>query len=236
MPPSYLLSKFIREMETCEKPMLIHCQSGIDRSGTAAALSAMAVGGEGYYKARRHSFVPPGPWKRKRENKYVHISDLFIKFEDHCRENEIVPTWPRFKEWAERVYQAYHHYFFVNYSLPEQVVLSPGQGRIVQVGITNGSDSVMPAERHEFKLFAYFGEAVNRGSDFKLLGPYTPIPRRNILPGEKIILAQKITAPKEPGKYELNFNIVSESGKTFEAKGSPIGTLMLIVAQDDTKL
>ena len=44
MPPSYLLSKFIREMETCEKPMLIHCQSGIDRSGTAAALSAMAVG------------------------------------------------------------------------------------------------------------------------------------------------------------------------------------------------
>ena len=234
-PPHYLLSKFISEMETCQKPMLIHCYSGIDRSGVAAALAAMAIDGENYYKAKRYSFVPPGPWKRKQRNKHVHISDLFVKFEDYCRQNDLVPDWPIFRKWAEDVYQAWHYYFFVHYSLPDKITLAPGQHYIVWVGITNRSEIAIPAEKREFKLFAYLGEAISKGADFKLIGPYTPLPREDIHPGEKIILAQQLIAPEKQGQYDVNLNIVSESGKTFEAKGSPIGTFRLIVAEPEAK-
>ena len=241
LPPSYLLSKLIREIETCAKPVFIHCLRGIDRSGTAAAIAAMAVGGEDYYKAKRQSFVPEGPWKRKRKNNYVHISDLFVKFEDYCRENEVIPAWPTFKEWANNVYQFYRYYYFVHYSLPEEVVLAPGKSNIVQVGIINSSDMAIPGDNDllQFKLLAYLGEGINRGSDFKLLGPPTPLPKKNIGPGEKIVLAQKITAPEKPGKYQVNVDIlrqkISGEEKTFEARGSPIGNFRLIVTEDYEK-
>jgi protein-tyrosine phosphatase len=241
LPPSYLLSKLIREIETCAKPVFIHCRGGVERSGVAAALAAMAVGGEDYYKAKRRSFVPPGPWKRKRKNKYVHISDLFVKFEDYCQENEVVPAWPTFKEWADNVYQFYRYYFFVHYSLPEEVLLAPGESHIMQVGIINSADMAIPAENnhYQFKLLAYLGEGINRGADFKLLGPPTPLPRKNISPGEEIVLAQEIIAPEKPGKYEVNIDIlrqkISGDKKTFEARGSPIGNFWLIVTEDDAK-
>ncbi|MBN1457150.1 MAG: tyrosine-protein phosphatase [Sedimentisphaerales bacterium] len=241
VPPSYLLSKLISEIETCAKPVFIHCHNGVDRSGTAAAIAAMAVGGEDYYKAKRQSFVMPGPWKRKRTSKYIHISDLFVKFENYCRENEVVPAWPTFKNWAENVYQFYRYYFFVHYSLPEEVVLAPSESHIVQVGIINSSDMEMPGENShlQFKLLAYLGEGIDKGSDFQLLGPPTPLPRKNIRSGEEIVLAQKITAPEKPGKYKVNIDILRQkiSGDeiTFEAKGSPIGGFWLIVTENDTK-
>ena len=234
-PPHYLLSKFIQEIETCQKPILIHCRSGIDRSGMAAALTAMAIGGEDYFKAKRRSFVPPGPWKRKRKNKYIHISDLFTKFEDYCQENQLTPDWPLLKEWADNVYQAYHFYFFADYSLPEEVIIAPSEPHILQVGITNRSNKIIPSKKYEFKLFAYLGEGINKGRDFKQLGPYTPLPRQDIHPGETIIVEQKIIAPDKPGQYDVNVDILTPFGFTFEAKGSPIGTFRLIVSQSSTK-
>jgi len=92
---------------------------------------------------------------------------------------------------------------------------------------------------YQFKLLAYLGEGINRGSDFKLLGPPTPLPKKNIRPGEEIVLTHKITAPEKPGKYEVNIDIlrqkISGDEKTFEARGSPVGSFWLIVTEDDAK-
>ena len=193
-----------------------------------ASVTALAILGELWYQRIRRSR------KRKRKNKYVHISDLFTKFEDYCQENGLIPDWPLLKEWADNVYQAYHFYFFVDYSLPEEIVLEPSGPHILQVAITNKSNMTIPSEKYEFKLFAYLGEAINKGSNFKLLSPYTPLPRQNINPGQTIIVEQKITAPDKPGRYDVNVDILSQFGHTFEAKGSPIGTFRLIVSKSST--
>ena len=231
LPPSYVLSRLIREIETCQKPVLIHCYSGIDRSGLAAPLAAMAIGGEDYYEARKHGFVAP-EILRKIKQEDVHISDVFLKFEDYCRLNGLKPDWPRLKNWADNIYQQYNSYYFVSYSLPEEVILAPGQGSIIRVGITNNSKTAIPAAASKFRVFAYLGEAISRGSDFKLLGPYTPLESKDIEPGETVIVKQEITAPVTPGRYDVNLDIIREGSKrSFEAKGSPIGTFRLIVTR-----
>ena len=233
LPPSYLLSRLINEIETCEKPVLIHCYSGFDRSGLAAVLGAMALGGEDYYEARKKGFVAP-ELLRKIKQKEVHISDVFLEFEKYCTDNNIAPDWLSLKNWADNVYQHYNSYYFVSYSLPREVTLAPGQHDIIQVGITNNSETAIPAGQNKFKLFAYLGQAVSKGSDFKLLGPYTLLPSENIEPGETVIVNQEITAPQNPGQYDVNLDIIRDSSKrSFEAKGSPIGTFRLIVTDSN---
>ncbi|MHC4804937.1 MAG: tyrosine-protein phosphatase, partial [Planctomycetota bacterium] len=44
LPSTDSLAKLIRAIETAELPLLIHCFAGVDRTGTASTLAAMAIG------------------------------------------------------------------------------------------------------------------------------------------------------------------------------------------------
>ena len=231
-PRHPFLKRYIEELETCPTPILIHCKSGIDRSGTAAAMAAMEIGGEDYFKAKRHSFVPPGPWKRKKRKDYVHVSDVFTEFEKYCTQNNLTPNWELMKEWAFNTWQSYYSFYNVEYTLPNELVLPPGREYTLEVGITNIADRDIPAGINKFELFAYLGDAISMGSDYKLLGPKTPLPKNNIAPNDTITLQQKITAPQNPGEYEVHFNIDTEFGYNFESHGSAIGSLNLTVSQE----
>lgn len=107
LPARYKLVELIRMIETAEPPVLIHCRSGIDRAGTASVLAAMAIGKVDYDTAKWQSYVPPGPWKRKRYHNriyfhdYLHISDVFKFYEKYCRSNGLdVNNWQQFKQWV----------------------------------------------------------------------------------------------------------------------------------------
>ena len=234
MPRHPLLIRFIDEIETCQTPILIHCKSGIDRSGTAAAMAAMEIGKEDYKKAKKHAFVPPGPWKRKKRKDFIHVSDVFREFEGYCKSNDFKPSWELMKQWARTDYRSYHSFYNVEYTLPEEITLKAGQESIVQVGITDRSLRVVPSKQHNFSLMAYLGDAINMGSDFKLIGPKTALPKENIQPGQTITIEQTITAPDKPGKYVIHFNIDTEYGYNFESHGSAIGTMKLIVTDEST--
>ena len=234
-PRHPLLKRFIKEIETCQTPILIHCHSGIDRSGTAAAMAAMEIGGEDYYKAKKHSFVPPGPWKRKKRKNYVHVSDVFTEFEKYCMENKVTPSWVLMKEWANTTWQSYYSFYNVEYTLPNEMTAGPDSEILVKVSITNKADRDIPAGVNKFRLFAYLGDAISHNSAFRLIGPESELPSENILPNETITIEQKITAPAKPGRYEVHFNIDTEWGYNFESHGSAIGTIILIVSDSTTK-
>ena len=81
--------------------MLLHCRRGIDRAGTASMLAAMAIGKVDYDTAKWQAYVPSGPWKRPREDDYIHISDMLSLFESYCRRNGLNGNdWQQFKRWA----------------------------------------------------------------------------------------------------------------------------------------
>lgn len=100
LPTRDSLDKLIQTLETAELPILIHCRSGVDRTGSASALAAMAIGKENYDTAKWQAYVPPGPWKRNRNNDYAHISDMFKLYETHRRDNKTADDWQDFKQWS----------------------------------------------------------------------------------------------------------------------------------------
>lgn len=235
-PRHPLLKRFIKEIETCQTPILIHCHSGIDRSGTAASMAAMEIGDEDYYSAKKHSFVPPGPWKRKKRKKYVHVSDVFVEFEKYCLNNKVQPDWELMKDWANTTWQSYYSFYNVEYTLPKEIITTPDSEQMLKVSITNKADRDIPAGINKFKLFAYLGDSISQNSAYRLLGPETELPSNNILPNETITIEQKITAPAEPGRYEVHFNLDTEWGYNFEHHGSAIGTLTLIVTDSNNPI
>lgn len=101
LPTRNSLAQLIQTIETAEQPILMHCRDGVERSGTASALAAMAIGKEEYDTAKWQAYVPPGPWKRNRKNNYVHISDMFKLYERHRQGNKPdTNDWREFKQWS----------------------------------------------------------------------------------------------------------------------------------------
>jgi protein tyrosine phosphatase (PTP) superfamily phosphohydrolase (DUF442 family) len=96
-------------LDTSKTPILLHCKSGIDRSGFVSMLAAMAIGHVNYDIAISQAYVPPGPWKRKDFSKtradyiynYAHISDTLKLYEDYCLQNNLSKNnWQTFVEWT----------------------------------------------------------------------------------------------------------------------------------------
>jgi protein tyrosine phosphatase (PTP) superfamily phosphohydrolase (DUF442 family) len=107
LPARYIVLNLIKNIESVELPVLIHCRSGVDRAGTASALAAMARGNVEYDVAKWHAYVAPGPWKRKKhENRryfqyYFHISDIFKLYESYCKRNNLdANNWQQLKQWV----------------------------------------------------------------------------------------------------------------------------------------
>jgi len=101
MPDPNTRRQLINALETAQQPILLHCQAGVDRSGTASAIAAMALGNETYEKARWQAYVPTGPWKRKERKNYTHISDILRFYERYCQRNNLDTNgWEQFKKWT----------------------------------------------------------------------------------------------------------------------------------------
>lgn len=101
LPTRDSLAKLIQTLETAEQPILMHCRDGVKRTGMASTLAAMAIGNEDYDTAKWQAYIPPGPWKRRRNNNYVHISDMFKLYERYRQSNKPdINDWQEFKQWS----------------------------------------------------------------------------------------------------------------------------------------
>jgi protein tyrosine/serine phosphatase len=69
--------KLLEAFRTAEKPFLIHCKSGADRSGFASALYLIAHGGATVAQARRHLSIRYLHLRRSRAGVLGHILGLY---------------------------------------------------------------------------------------------------------------------------------------------------------------
>ncbi|MDH7600227.1 MAG: tyrosine-protein phosphatase [Sedimentisphaerales bacterium] len=103
LAPRNELLKLIQVIRQAERPVLLHCYSGIDRAGLASALAAWLLAGQPYSKAKWYAWVPPGPWKHKAGQ--YHISDTLAMYEAYCRSKGLDPDDPSlFMHWATCIY------------------------------------------------------------------------------------------------------------------------------------
>jgi protein tyrosine/serine phosphatase len=77
-PTGQELADLVQVLKTCPKPVLLHCQSGIDRSGVAAAISVLLLDKEGTLdKALDQLSLRFGhlPWKANLARQYAFLQE-----------------------------------------------------------------------------------------------------------------------------------------------------------------
>jgi protein tyrosine/serine phosphatase len=99
LPHPTQLRAMIEIIETCDKPLLMHCKSGINRVSMAAAVAVMVVGDADFEAAMQQ--VP----LIETNDEPDHITDLLRQYEAWCKANDLdVNDSARFKHWANEIY------------------------------------------------------------------------------------------------------------------------------------
>ncbi len=214
----------VRLLETEPRPVLVHCRSGVDRTGFASVVAAMMVGGLDYEAALsqlspRYLFVPrPGP----------NVNDIFGLYEAHCRRTGAPRGgWKEFRPWLEGVYKPSCYHVLIE--VPAALAARPGETLTLQVRITNSSNEVLPLAdpgRH-FDLIAFAGRASGRWTDD--LWGRAALQRQDVPPGGSMAVSLEFRAPLEPGTTALHFDLEERGADRFGIYGSPIPSCSVTV-------
>jgi protein tyrosine phosphatase (PTP) superfamily phosphohydrolase (DUF442 family) len=103
-PPSPAeLRELIQLLDKCERPVLIHCQSGIDRTGLVAAVCVLLGEDGSPALARQQLGLWYGhlPWRTNTARQRAFVGQYEQWLAEHGQEHN--PA--RFREWSVRVYQ-----------------------------------------------------------------------------------------------------------------------------------
>lgn len=225
LPSVLALRELVRVLETAERPMLLHCRGGADRTGLASVMAAMAVGGADYATARSQMSMMYLHFDRAPK----HIEGVLRLYEDSCRKKgHGTGGWREFRQWLTEDY--HREFYFVGIDVPERLEAKPGQTITVEVAVTNRSAEAIPSSdpAKTFTLSAFTGSSL-KGQPDSELGGRTPLPKENVAPGARIVLKHQLVAPSAEGTYEVHFDLVHELVTWFGRQGSPVPTTVLVV-------
>ena len=229
-PPQPAVSRLIEVLETGERPILLHCRSGVDRTGFASAIAAMAIGGQDYATAKGQLRI--GIFRHTRGGR--RIGGLMEQYEQHCRKRGTgTGDWEQFRRWVIQDYRVY--YYYVDIAVPQSLHATAGATVTVEVTITNRSPRTIPAgdSARQFNLSTFVGTCWPNWPD-REYGHRTPLPKRNIAPGESVSVVHRFEAPDQPGRLELKFDLVEENRTWFSRQGSPTPTCILEIHPNTT--
>ena len=224
-PSALWIRRLIEALRTAERPLLIHCQAGADRTGVASVLAAMAVGGQDYAAAKGQlsaKYLHVNPWKNR-------IVELLEEYEDYCRRNAVdTAGWAQFRRWAVEDYHP--HYYRVEIAAPAALSARPGQKLTASVEIRNTSLRTIPAgdPAKTFTLAVFTGTSTQQLPDSEL-GPRTALTKKDIPSGQSVRIEQPLIAPQSPGTYQIHFDLIEEHRTWFARQGSPVPTCELTV-------
>ncbi len=222
MPSALHMRELVEAIEESPGPILLHCHSGIDRTGMASVIAAMALGGKDYDSAKKHLSWRYGHL-RTRSRKIV---GLFDTYEQWCKRNGMsTGGWRRFRQWVMNVYHPY--YYKVEIICPSEVVVLPDGYVDVEVVVVNRSDMVLPAARGEFRLAAFTGSSRKDLPEREVM-PRILLQKKDIAPGESVILRCSFRPPVELIGREIHFDLVEERVTWFARQGSEVASLRLM--------
>lgn len=225
MPPANRLREIVQVLDSAPRPLLFHCEGGVERSGLIGAVAVLLDGGD--LAAARHQFAPSKgfiPWISRSEVPRV-IDDyeawLTARGEPH--------TPDRFRAW---VASEYHPYFYRASIAPVGTLgkLPPNRESSVRVRVTNQSREVI-------RFRSTRDRGVHVGARLRPAGDpdADPLELRegfvdlDLAPGATHEF-EIFLPPLAPGSWNLVVDLVDEGVKWFEAMGSQPLSLPLEVA------
>jgi len=228
LPESPCLMQLADVLEEAEKPLLLHCSEGADRTCLASVMARMAVGGKSYDRAKeqmsiRFLHVDQDP---------EHIAGVLRQYEQYARLNQTgTGGWREFRHWLFHVYNPSYRY--VSIQGPGRLAAGPGEEVRATVRIKNRSALVIPAgdPRKRFAVAVISGRPFREKVE-KEFGPPIPLPKADIEPGGLVTVELTFAAPLEIGAHRVYFDLIEDGTDYFSHDGSPLGFCDLVVTKE----
>ena len=220
------LRKLIHTLETGERPMLLHCRGGADRTGVASMMARMALAGESYEVARRQLTLRHMHVGLRVKGELIEILPLY---EAWCRSQGLsTDGWPRFRHWLMNVY--YRDFYYVRIDAPREVAARPGEEMTISAEVVNASRLTIPAGNPKYKFYLTIRpRSAPCGEQWWHRGPKTLLPSEDIAPGESVEVPLAFPAPNRPGHAEYTLDMLHAGHAWFSQEGSPKARLLLHV-------
>jgi protein tyrosine phosphatase (PTP) superfamily phosphohydrolase (DUF442 family) len=105
-PPSpEELRELIQVLDRCERPLLIHCQSGIDRTGLVAAVCVLLADDGSPRQAQQQLGILYGhlPWRTNTARQQAFVG----QYEQWLSQNGFAHSPARFRQWSLHIYEGF---------------------------------------------------------------------------------------------------------------------------------
>ncbi len=217
LPEKHVVRKLIDILDTAPQPLLVHCLSGIDRSGLFSALAILLNGGD-LEQARQQFSLSKGftPF-RDADSLLLFLSE----YENWLAGNKLYHTPEHLRHWAQDIYIPYfYHASITPITFPDQVFV--GRPTPLKVAIKNTSYQTIPFRTSErgVHLGAFLHKVDSPGKLPKeLRGSFIDL---DLAPNEKTELDLLLPSVPEPGKYLLEIDLVDDPIRWFHEMGSPM--------------
>jgi protein tyrosine phosphatase (PTP) superfamily phosphohydrolase (DUF442 family) len=223
VPPAQTLRELVRVIDTAERPLLLHCKAGAERSALAAAVAVLLETGD-LEHARAEFALDKGfvHWLNPR------LPRVLDDYAAWLAERGEASTPDRFRAWVTTEYAPYFYRARIEpVGAPAQ--LAAGTPAELRFRVTNASRQPIPfqSQRHA---------GVHLGARLAPPGGGDPIELRagfvdlTLAPGTATELVLPLPALHEPGRYALRVDLVDEGVKWFASLGSTPLDLPLEVA------
>jgi protein tyrosine phosphatase (PTP) superfamily phosphohydrolase (DUF442 family) len=214
-------------LETAERPLLIHCRRGSDRTGLVCAMGLLLQEGTPPRQALgqlswRYGHVPFGSTGRLRW-----VLDWYQEWLAETRQEH---TPARFRDWATRVYRPGPYWARLEpLEVPTQLPL----GRRLAARFRVHNCSRYPWRFTRAASYGFHLRYLLRTKDRALA--YTGgagYREETLWPGQSIELTLSLPAVRRPGRYELLVDMAEDSATWFSLLGSPAYRTELTVAAE----
>ena len=230
MPPRATLQQLVRLLDTARRPLLLHCEMGVERSGFASAVAVLLAGGNIAEAQKQFSltygFIP-----------LIFQPDLLKVLDDYEQWLSIrgwLHTPDRFRRWVEDDYVPYFYRARLEpLNVPASIVR--GRGMLMRFRATNKSPQPWKL-RSDRNWGVHLGAKVRLfepsvKEEFELRGGFRDF---TVAPGESVELEIEIPATLESGRYKFFVDLVDERVKWFSEMGSEPITFELRVEDSST--
>ena len=232
MPPRGTLQQLVHLLNTVRRPLLLHCERGVERSGIASAV-AVLLSGRNIAEARKqfgltYGFVP-----------LLCPSDLLRVLDDYGRWLAVrgwAHTPERFRRWVENDYVPYFYRARLEpLDVPTSIIR--GSGVLMRFRATNTSPQPWRL-RSDPNRGVHLGAKVrmfepNVKKEFELRGGFRNL---TVAPGDSVVLKIETPATLESGRYKFFVDLVDERVKWFSDMGSEPITFELRIEDSEGRI
>lgn len=224
MPPSQRLREVVRLLDTEPRPLLLHCQGGVERSGLVGAVAVLLAGGD--LEAARAEFAPTRGYVG-----FIALSDLPLVIDAYAawldgRGEAHTPD--RFRHWVDGVYAPYFYRAQIE-PLDGAGALRAGHEEVLRFRVTNRSTEAIPF-RASRERGVHLGAVLRpaAGGEPERIDLRSGFVDLELAPGASTELELPLP-PLAPGRWELHVDLVDEQVKWFADMGSEPLSLALDV-------